>query len=81
MFNQLKVTPECRDYLRFLWWESEDFSREPVDCRMTIHLFGASSSPGCANFGLKKIAQDNQHLFGNAAANFINIDFYVDDGV
>ncbi|XP_053391972.1 uncharacterized protein LOC128554687 [Mercenaria mercenaria] len=81
MFYQFKVSSECRDYLRFLWWDSNDYSQEPVDFRMTVHLFGATSSPGCANFGLKRIALDNEGLFGSAAADFIQSDFYVDDGV
>ena len=81
MFYQFKVAEEHRNYLRFLWWDSNDYSKEPVNYRMTVHLFGATSSPGCANFGLKKIACDNQHSFGKAAADFIHNDFYVDDGV
>ena len=56
MFYQSKVSKEHRDYLRFLWWDGDDYSGEPIELRMTVHLFGATSSPGCANFGLKKIA-------------------------
>ena len=48
---------------------------------MKVHLFGASSSPGCANFGLKKAADDGEEEFGNDAASFIRRDFYVDDGL
>ena len=47
---------------------------------MTFHLFGAISSPGCANFGFKQIAEDYQDEFGLEAAEFIRRDFYVDDG-
>ena len=28
--------------------------------RMNVHLFGAGSSPGCANFGLKQTATDHE---------------------
>ena len=45
------------------------------------YLFGAASSPGCANFGLKKTATDNESEFGSDAANFIRKDFYIDDGL
>ncbi|XP_070206095.1 uncharacterized protein [Littorina saxatilis] len=41
------------------------------------HLFGATSSPGCANFGLKQIAKDNRHL-SERATDFLDRDFYVD---
>ncbi|XP_060081072.1 uncharacterized protein LOC132560423 [Ylistrum balloti] len=48
---------------------------------MSVHLFGASSSPGCANFALKQMASDNEEEFGSDIANFIKRDFYVDDGL
>ncbi|KAK3709219.1 hypothetical protein QZH41_004583 [Actinostola sp. cb2023] len=81
MFHQVKVNKECRDYLRFLWWEDGNTESEPAEFRMTVHLFGAVSSPGCANFGLKKAADDFQEEFGNKAAEFVKEDFYVDDGL
>ena len=46
-----------------------------------VHLFGAVSSPGCANFGLKRAADDGEIEFGEAAANFVRNNFYVDDGL
>ena len=48
---------------------------------MTVHLFGATSSPGCANFALKKVASDFGHLCGEETANFLKNDFYVADGL
>ena len=48
---------------------------------MTVHLFGATSSPGCANFGFKQIAEDYQDVFGQKATEVICHDFYVDDGL
>ena len=81
MFHQFKVKEEDRDYLRFYWWENGDITKTPVQYRMTVHLFGAASSPGCSNFGLKKTATDNECEFGSDAANFIRKDFYVDDGL
>ena len=48
---------------------------------MTVHLFGATSSPGCANFALKAITDDNEENLGCAAAEFVRRDFYVDDGL
>ncbi len=60
MFHQFSVSPEGRNYLRFLWWEGGQLEREPQEYRMTVHLFGAASSPGCANFGLKYLAQQHR---------------------
>ena len=81
MFYQVKVAEDDRDYLRFLWWEKGDTGKAPIEYRMTVHLFGAVSSPGCANFALKKTAEGNKDNFGTAAAQFVQQDFYVDDGL
>ena len=81
MFHQFYVNVEHRNYLRFLWWENGDVSKEPTEYRMTIHLFGATLSTGCANYGLKAIAEDNKHEFGEEIAKFVKRDFYVDDGL
>jgi hypothetical protein len=71
---QVKVTLECRDYLRFLWWNDGDISREPEEYRMAVHLFGATSSPGCCNYALKSTADDNENwlkTIGSDAAEFL----------
>jgi hypothetical protein len=81
MFHQVHVNAEHRNLLRFLWWPDGDVNREPVEYRMTVHLFGATSSPGCANIGLKTTADKYKEEFGNAAASFVRHDFYVDDGL
>ena len=81
MFHQVRVNPEHRDLLRFLWWEDNDPSKGLVDYRMTVHLFGTTSSPSCANFALKQTANDFEGEYGEQAAEFIRKDFYVDDGL
>ena len=48
---------------------------------MTVHLFGAASSPGCSNFALKATDDDNEAAVGSAAADFLRREFYVDDGL
>ena len=48
---------------------------------MTVHLFGTTSSPGCANLALQTAADDSAHEFGVGAASFIKENFYVDDGL
>ena len=80
MFYQFYVAVKHRDYLRFLWFD-EDRTGPPVEYRMTVHLFGASSSPGCANFGLKYVAELGREQFGDLAADFVQHCFYVDDGL
>ncbi|XP_054872902.1 uncharacterized protein LOC111584426 [Amphiprion ocellaris] len=80
MFHQFKVQNKDRNYLHFLWWNNGDLSTQPQEYRMTVHLFGAVSSPGCANYGLKHLAQENRLAYP-LGAHFIARDFYVDDGV
>ncbi|XP_073785217.1 uncharacterized protein [Danio rerio] len=80
MFHQFHVPPEERDYLRFLWWKNGDLKEEPIEYRMTVHLFGAASSPGCANFGLKYLAEKYKSEYSEASS-FVNNNFYVDDGL
>ncbi|RXN37795.1 hypothetical protein ROHU_001718 [Labeo rohita] len=70
MFHRFHVSQEDRDYLRFLWWENGDTNSEPKEYRMKVHLFGAASSPGCANYGMKYLACQNEREYP-AAASFI----------
>lgn len=81
MFHQFRVRVEDQDYFRFLWWDNGDFHSTPSVYRMRVHLFGAASSPACANFGLKYIAAQGQGQFSEATIRFIERNFYVDDGL
>lgn len=80
MFHQFRVKKEHQDFLRFLWWENGDLTKPICDYRMKVHLFGATSSPGCANFGLRQIAKDNAAI-SPEASTFLLKGFYVDDGL
>lgn len=55
MFHQFKVAANHQDYLMFLWY---DAGGRLTAYKMTVHLFGARSSPACATYGLR-------HLVGN----------------
>ena len=79
MFHQVRVSPTDRNSLRFLWWPEGDLSKEPVVHQMLVHLFGATSSPSCASFSLKKVANDNRDEFDAETINTVNRNFYVDD--
>jgi Pao retrotransposon peptidase/Family of unknown function (DUF5641)/Protein of unknown function (DUF1759) len=77
MFNRFKVAQADRDFLRFLWFDKEGKIR---DYRMTRHLFGATSSPACATFALRKLAKDFSAKYPRAS-EFVDKNFYVDDGL
>ena len=74
MFMQVKVAPEDRKFLRFLWNN---------DCRIetyeyTSHIFGATDSPCIASYALQKTARDNEEQFPDAL-KFVERNIYMDD--
>ena len=79
MFHQVRVNPKDRDSLRFLWWPKGDLSQEPKDHQMQVHIFGATSSPSCANFCLRRVADDNEEDFDAETLDTVHRNFYVDD--
>ena len=64
MFYQVRIPEHQRSFLRFLWWPDGELQNEVCEYEMCVHLFGATSSPSCCNFALKKTACDNEHKFG-----------------
>jgi hypothetical protein len=79
MFYQVNVVKSDRDYLRFFWWPDGNIHRDPVVYRMTVHLFGASSSPSCANYALLQTVADNEEYFDAKVCQAVRRNFYVDD--
>ena len=79
MFHQVRMSPDYKDFLRFFWWPDGDLSASPQEYRMVVHLFGAVSSPSCANFALKKTADHCENEFGKEVADTLRRNFYVDD--
>ena len=61
-----------------MWWPEGNTANDLKEYQMDVHVFGATSSPGCANFALRQTAEDfvsynpetRETLFRN---------FYVDD--
>lgn len=79
MFMQVKVPESDQGALRFLWWQETDMSKEPSEFQMTVHPFGATSSPFCANFALIKTAQTFSDGFDSYIVEAVKNNFYVDD--
>jgi len=79
MFHQVRVPDEQCDFLRFLWWPDGNLEAVIQEYQMTVHLFGAASSPSCCNFALKQTAEDTEHQSGLLVAETIRRNFYVDD--
>ncbi len=79
MFHQVTVNSQDSEALRFLWWQDADAAKPLQDYSMQVHLFGATSSPSCANFSLRKMAEDHECEFDKETVNTVRKNFYVDD--
>ena len=76
MFLQVQVPERDKSCLRFLWRPTVN---EPVQIyEYQRHVFGAKSSPTCANYALTRVAIDNEDEFPIAAKTIQN-KVYMDD--
>ncbi|KAK0147231.1 hypothetical protein N1851_013346 [Merluccius polli] len=73
-FHQFHVKAEDQDYLR-------SFGGTRRFSKANFHLSDETSSPGCANYGLKHVAAEGQGNFSDDTIKFIQRNFYVDDGL
>ncbi|KAK3545643.1 hypothetical protein QTP70_008781 [Hemibagrus guttatus] len=81
MFHSFIVKEEDRDFLRFLWFKENDTSKEIIEYRMRVHVFGNSPSPAVAIYGLRRAAAYDEKEYGSDAKRFVEREFYVDDGL
>ena len=80
MFHSFHVSPEHRDFLRFLWLKENALTKPVTEFRMTVHLFGNGPSPAVATYGLRRTVDDGgKHDPG--VKEFVQRNFYVDDGL
>ena len=64
--------------LRFFWWIEGNLDFKPSIYRMTVHLFGAQSSPSCSTFCLCETGKFGRH-FDSDVVETVMKSFYVDD--
>lgn len=67
------------DFLHFAWQPQGNLEQELVEYRMTVHLFGAVSSPSWTCYALRRAAEDNQASFSPDVVETVNRNFYMDD--
>ena len=77
MFLQVKVPTDDQRCLRFLW--REETSQDVEVYQYTRHVFGAKSSPTCANYALQRTAEDNKKDYATEAVETVSKNFYMDD--
>ena len=46
---------------------------------MNVHVFGATSSPGCSNYVFKKTSTDYKDVYGFQASDTLQRNSYVDN--
>ena len=81
MFFQVRIRKEDQSFLRFLWWPNGDLDHKAEEYCMTVHLFGALSSPACANYALQRTGDNNEDNYGTEVVRTLRRNFYVDDVV
>ena len=74
MYYQVKIPPEQRDSLRFLWYDS---SGTLVHYRMTGHVFGGIWCSSSTTYALRHTIQDFEA--SSLVADAVLRNFYVDD--
>jgi hypothetical protein len=78
MFHQVKVLPRDTERLRYLWWKN-GMEKPPSVFKMLVHIFGATSSPCCASYALRRAAIDSEEQFDAKTVTIAKRNFYVDD--
>ena len=79
MFYQVNVPEHQHDFLRFLWWTDDDLQGDIAEYCMSVHIFGAVSSPSVCNYALRRTADKAEDLGQVDVASTIRRNFYVDD--
>lgn len=75
------VREDHRDYLRFIWHQDNDLSKEIMAFRKKVHLFSHSPSPVVAIYSLRKAAEEGENEFDSDFKQCVLWNFYVDDAL
>ena len=79
MFHQVRLKPADAEAVRFLWKQDPSNDEPPEHYQMLVHIFGATDSPCCASYALKRAAIDQTDNFPEEVTNAVLKEFYVDD--
>jgi len=77
MYHQVLAREEEQDFFSFLW-RKPGSKEEPDVFSMTVHIFGAVSSPATCMYALRRTAVDFGHSFPEVAS-LVSNNFYVDN--
>ena len=79
MFHCFYIGEADRNYVRFFWFRDNDPSRDLVEMRATVHIFGNKPSPAVANHGLRAAASLAEGC--ERGKKLVNENMYVDDAL
>ena len=79
IYFQMRVAKKHRNFLKLLWWKNGDFSKEPIDHEMCVHVFGGVYSGACSNYALKRTGKGNEKKYGTETGLTLRENFYVDN--
>lgn len=77
MYHQVRLKDDDTDAVRFLWKESIDGPLKHL--KMLVHIFGATDSPCCASYALRRTVDDNESKFSKEVVDAARNSFYMDD--
>ena len=81
IFHSFLVDERYRDLLRFFWYQENDPAKPLTEYRMRVCVFGNTSSPAVATYGLRKTAEVGESEFGSDAKELVDKNFYVADAL
>lgn len=70
MFYCFKVREDYQNFLRLLWFQDNDLSKEITEYRMTVVIFG-----------IRRAAEFGEEEHGREAKHFVHRNFYMDEGL
>ncbi|KAI4873908.1 hypothetical protein NFI96_029123 [Prochilodus magdalenae] len=81
MFHCFLVREDHRNFLRFLWFRDNDLTKDIIEYRMKVHVFGNRPSPAIAIYRLRRAAEAGEGEYGTDTRKFIQRHFYGDDAL
>ncbi|XP_064642986.1 uncharacterized protein LOC135497167 [Lineus longissimus] len=79
MFNQIFITRQHWNLMRFLWFKDDDLDAEPEEYQILHNFFGGTHAPALAGYAVKKTCIDNRDDFHPETIKTGLRNSYVDD--
>ncbi len=81
MFQCFLLQEDRKNFLRFLWYKDNNVTKELIDYRIKVYVFGSSPLQAVVIYGLRRSNREVAKEPGTDPINFVERHFYVDDGL